>query len=237
MLIKGLQKHTLLDYPGKIACTIFLFGCNFRCPYCHNPELVKAELAENLKTYSEDEILQFLKERKGFLEAVCITGGEPTLYKDLPDFIKKIRQLGYKIKLDTNGTNPEMLELLLEKRLVDYIAMDFKAPLKKYKQVANADADIEKIGKSVTIIKKFPDYEFRITVLPKLISRGDLLEIAEYLKKNKAGKNLFLQEFRNEKCLDKNFEKEKSYSEEEMREFLKMLAPYFEHVGIRGETY
>lgn len=237
MLIKGLQKHTLLDYPGKIACTIFLFGCNFKCGYCHNPELVKAELAENLKTYSEDEILQFLKERKGFLEAVCITGGEPTLNKDLPEFIRQIKTLGYKIKLDTNGTNLEMLEKLFKQKLVDYVAMDFKAPLERYQQVVNADVDIEKIEKSINITKKFPDYEFRITILPRLTSKEDLLEIALYLKKQKANKKFFLQEFRPAKCLDKNLEKEKPYSEEEMHEFLKMLMPYFEHVEIRGETY
>lgn len=237
MLIKGLQKHTLLDYPGKIACTIFLFGCNFRCPYCHNPELVDAELAKEIKTYSEDEILKFLNENKNFLEGVCITGGEPTLNKGLPTFIKQIKSLGYAVKLDTNGTNPEMLEKLLKQKLVDYVAMDFKAPFSKYGQVVNAHINISKIEKSINLIKKFPDYEFRITVLPKLISKEDLLEIAKYLKKQKANKSFFLQEFRPEKCLDKSFEREKSYSEEEMHELLKMLKLYFKHIEIRGETY
>ena len=237
MLIKGLQKHTLLDYPGRIACTIFLFGCNFKCSFCHNPELVDAKQASELKTYSSEEILQFLKGRKEFLGAVCITGGEPTLNKDLPEFLRQIKKLGYKIKLDTNGTNPEMLKILLEKNLVDYAAMDFKAPLKKYKQVVNADVNIKKIKKSINIIKKFPDYEFRITILPKIISKSGLIEMAEYLKERKANKKFFLQEFRAKKCLDKSFENEKPFSEKEMHDFLKMLMPYFEHVEIRGETY
>jgi pyruvate formate lyase activating enzyme len=237
MLIKGLQKHTLLDYPGKIACTIFLFGCNFRCPYCHNPELVDAKLAKELKTYTEEEISQFLGERKGFLEGVCITGGEPTLNPDLPDFIKKIKQLGYKVKLDTNGTNPEMLEKLKKEKTVDYVAMDFKAPLKNYERVVNAKVNLEYLRKSINIIKSFSYYEFRITVVPKLTSKQDLLEIAKYLKKQKANKKFFLQEFRAKKCLDKSFEKEKPYSEKELREFLILLKPYFKNVKIRSETY
>lgn len=237
MLIKGLQKHTLLDYPGKVACTIFLFGCNFRCFYCHNPELVDAKLAEDVRTYTKKEILQFLKERQEFLEGVCITGGEPTLNKDLPEFIKQIKKLGYKVKLDTNGTNPRMLQSLQKENLVDYVAMDFKAPLKKYPKVVNATVNIENLKKSIDIIKKFPDYEFRITVVPKLTSKEDLLEIAKYLKKHKANKKFFLQEFRPVKCLDKSFEKEKPYSKEEMQEMLEMLKPYFQHIEIRSETY
>ena len=237
MIIKGLQKHTLLDYPHKVACTIFLFRCNFRCGYCHNPELVDAKQASELRTYSKKEILQFLKERKEFLEAVCITGGEPTLNKDLPEFMKEIKKLGYKIKLDTNGTNPEMLETLKNENLVDYVSMDFKAPLRKYPEIANANADIKKIEKSISLVKDFPDYEFRITMLPKIASRGDLIEIAEYLKKQNANRRFFLQGFRARKCLDRSFENEKPYTREQMAEILETLKPYFGNIEIRGETY
>ncbi len=237
MIIKGLQKHTLLDYPGKIACTIFVFGCNFRCGYCHNPELVDARMEGDLKTYSQEEILQFLKERGGFLEGVCITGGEPTLNKELPEFIKGIRALGYKVKLDTNGTNPEMLEFLLKKRLVDYVAMDFKAPLERYETIVNSKVNIEDLKKSVALIKEFPDYEFRITVAPSLTDMQDLIGIAEFLKGKKANKAFYLQQFQAGKCLDKGFEKTKPYSQERLEEFCKRLKQYFTKCEIRGKTY
>jgi pyruvate formate lyase activating enzyme len=145
--------------------------------------------------------------------------------------------LGYAIKLDTNGTNPKMLEMLLRQKLVDYVAMDFKAPLEKYAQVVRAKVSLKELEKSISMIKRFPDYEFRITLVPKLTSREDLLEIARYLKRHKANKNFFLQDFRSKICLDKSFEKEKPYSEEKMKEFLKMLKPYFKHIEIRSETY
>jgi pyruvate formate lyase activating enzyme len=237
MLIKGLQKHTLLDYPGKIACTIFVFGCNFQCGYCHNPELVKAELAKKVKTYSEQEILDFLTERIDFLEGVCITGGEPTLNPDLPGFIKKIKQLGYKVKVDTNGTNPEMLEKLLKNKLADYIAMDIKAPFRKYEQVVKARVKIENLKKSIDIIKRFPEYEFRITIVPGLINKDDLIEIAEYLKKNKANKAFYLQGFRNKICLNKKFEKIKPYSKQDMQKFYEAIKGYFKKCEIRNKIY
>lgn len=237
MLIKGLQKQTLIDYPEKIACTIFLFGCNFRCPYCHNSELIDAKLAKEVKTYSKDEILNFLEENKNFLEGVCITGGEPTLTNELLEFIKRIKALGYSVKLDTNGTNPEMLEKVLKNNLVDYVAMDFKAPLEKYEQVAKVKVNLDELKKSVNIIKQFPDYEFRITVVPRLTSKNDLLKIAKFLKEQDANRAFYLQQFEPKKCLDKAFEKEKPYSEEQLNEFVKMLKPYFKKVGVRGESY
>ncbi len=237
MLIKGLQKITMLDYPGKIACTIFVFGCNFRCPYCHNEELVLAEEAKKLKTYSEKEVLNFLKKRKKFLEGTCITGGEPTLYPELLDFIKKIKKLGYLIKLDTNGTNPAMLKKLLRGKLVDYVAMDFKAPFEKYEQIVNAKVDLDKIKESIDIIKKFPDYEFRITIVPEQLEKKDLLEIAKFLKEKKANKAFYLQQFRNDKCLDKEFEKKSNFPLEKLKEYKKVLEPYFQGVEIRTEIY
>ena len=146
MIIKGLEKQTVLDYPGKLACTIFMFGCNFRCGFCHNPELIIDDGRPEIK---QDEVLDFLEKRRGFLDGVCITGGEPTLNNDLPDFISKIKSMGLSVKLDTNGTNPEMLEDLIKKDLVDYIAMDIKAPLESYDKIANVNVNKENIQRSV----------------------------------------------------------------------------------------
>lgn len=220
MLIKGLQKFTLIDYPGKIACTIFVFGCNFCCPYCHNPELIDAKKAGKVKTYSEGEILDFLRERKNFLNGVCITGGEPCLNKDLLYFIKKIKKIGYSVKLDTNGTNPNMLKQLIKAKLIDYVAMDIKAPLEKYEGVVNAKVNIKDIKESINIIKSLPNYEFRTTVVPSLLNKKDILKIAELIK----GKTYHLQQFRPINCLDKDYNKKRPYSAkqlQEMRESIK----------------
>ncbi len=237
MLIKGLQKHTFIDYPGRVACTIFVFGCNFRCDYCHNPELVDAGQGRELKIYSKEEILRFLEERKGFLSGICITGGEPTLNKELPEFIERIKGLGYRIKLDTNGTNPEMLELLLKKRLVDYIAMDFKAPFEKYEKIVNVKVNIADLKKSVALIKKFPDYEFRMTVVPTVTNLQDLLDIAKFLSAERANKAFYLQQFQPQKCFDRKFQKIKPYTQEQIEEFCKAIKPSFIKCEIRGRTY
>ena len=137
MIIGGLQKHTLIDYPGKIAATIFTSGCNFRCPFCHNPELVLPEEISKSKELPLQEVFSFLKERKGFLDGVVICGGEPTIHNDLYDFCSEIKRIGFLIKLDTNGHNPEMLEKLIDKELIDYIAMDIKAHKEKYDKWEN----------------------------------------------------------------------------------------------------
>lgn len=178
--------------------------------------------------------MNFLEEHRNFLDGVCITGGEPTLNQELPEFIKKIKQLSYLVKLDTNGSNPEMLELLLKEKLVDYVAMDFKAPLEKYNEAVNAEVNIEALKKSVNIIKRFPNYEFRITVVPKLTTKKDLLKIAWFLKENNANSLFTIQQFQPKKCLNKAFEKEKPYNEEQLKEFVKMLKPYFKKVEVRG---
>src|SRR3989339_39398 len=124
MIIAGLQKTTLIDYPGKVACTVFLAGCNFRCPWCYSPELVLSEEIRKLSKISRKDFFKFLKSRKGLLDGVVICGGEPTINKDLPDFIKQIKKLGYLVKLDTNGSNPEILKKLIKQKLIDYVAMD-----------------------------------------------------------------------------------------------------------------
>ena len=150
MKIKGMQELTLVDYPGKIACTLFLHGCNFRCGFCHNPELVLAPMGEE---HSEAEILKFLEKRKGQLEGVCITGGEPLMTIDV-GFLKKIKDLGYSIKMDTNGSFPELLEELIKDKLIDYVAMDIKTVKEKYNEITGCDIDIKKIEKTTFSIGK-----------------------------------------------------------------------------------
>jgi len=218
MLIGGLQKLTLIDYPGKIAATVFTVGCNFSCAFCHNPELVDPEKIKKQPIISEKEFFEFLTNRKGMLEGVCITGGEPTLHKDLPEFIKKIKKLGFSIKLDTNGSNPEMLKKLIDNNLIDYLAMDIKGPLQIPK-------------KSVELIKNSGiDYEFRTTVVPILHTKEDIIQIAKEIS---PAKKFFLQQFRPGKNLDKKFEKEKPYSKKELDEFCEVIKSYFDFCGVR----
>jgi pyruvate formate lyase activating enzyme len=228
MIIKGLQKQTLLDYPDKLACTIFLFGCNFRCGFCHNPELVVDDGREEIK---EGYILEFLKKRKEFLDAVCITGGEPTLNKELPDFVRKIKEMGYLVKLDTNGTNPKMLKQLIEEKLIDYIAMDIKAPLEKYDAVTNSKVNKEDIEKSVEIVKNFANYEFRTTIVPDLFNEDDTRKIGKWLE---GSKNFYIQQFRGIKTLDKSFVGKKPFTKEELENFCNIMKPYFKNCEIRG---
>jgi pyruvate formate lyase activating enzyme len=228
MKIKGLQKQTVLDYPSKLACTVFTFGCNFRCGFCHNPELVVDDGRPEMK---QEDIIEFLKKRKDFLDGVCITGGEPTLNKELPNFISKIKELGFLVKLDTNGTNPKMLEELIDKKLVDYIAMDIKAPLEFYDTVTNVKVNKADIQKSVDLIRKTKDYEFRTTVVPGLFNEEHARLIGEWLK----GSNKFyIQQFRGIKTLDKNFVGKKPFSKEELIKFCNILKPYFKTCEIRG---
>ena len=192
MKIHGLQKLTLLDYPKKTACTIFTGGCNFRCPFCHNALLVTD--IDNSATYTEEEILDFLSKRLGLLDGVCITGGEPLMQKDIENFIRKIKELGYSVKLDTNGTYPERLAELLENHLVDYVAMDIKNSKEKYQKTAGVEnINLSDIEKSINILKSSDiDYEFRTTVVKELHTELDISKIAEWIK---GAKGYFLQNF------------------------------------------
>ena len=228
MIIKGLQRHTLIDYPGKIACVVFTFGCNFRCGYCHNPELI---VDDGRPEISQQEVLDFLKERVGFLDGVVISGGEPTLNGDLPNFISKIKQMGFSVKLDTNGTNPKMLKELMDRNLLDYIAMDIKGPLEDYDKIANVKVDIDKIKKSVDIVKNFRDYEFRTTAVPELFDTNIARKIGEWLD---GSKRFYLQQFRGIKNLDKSFNGKSSFSKNDLEEFCKTMKPYFDECRIRG---
>lgn len=181
MTFSGIQKFTLLDYPGKIAATLFSPGCNFRCPFCHNSEIVNEKPTSG--TISEEDVLAFLKTRQGLLEGVCITGGEPTLQKGLQDFIIKVRDLGFLVKLDTNGNEPKVLEVLLSENLLSYVAMDVKNSLLSYGKTVGITAfDTSKIEQSIEILKKSNiPYEFRTTVVKELHRDDDLRSMAEWL--------------------------------------------------------
>lgn len=230
MLFGGIQKLTLIDYPGKVAATIFTVGCNFLCPYCHNPELVDPKKIKEQKKVSEEEILRFLAMRQGLLEAVCITGGEPTIYSDLPEFVKKIKDMGFLVKLDSNGSNPQMLEKLLAEGLVDFIAMDIKAPLEKYKKVAGERVSLKNIQRSTELVRMAPDYEFRTTVLPMLHSQKDILSIGRWLQGS--GK-YYLQQFKPTKTLDSAFLKAKPFAWEKIVKLRGLLEIFFDKVEVR----
>lgn len=228
MKICGLNKTTLLDYPGCVAATIFLGGCNFRCPFCHNGDLVLQ--SGKMPSYDEDEVFRFLQKRKNVLEGVCITGGEPTLHRELPFFVRKIKELGYMVKLDTNGSNPDMVRTLIEEKLVDYIAMDIKAPVCDYDKVSGASVDIDAIKMTVGLLKegKIP-YEFRTTIVKEFHSKASVLEIGRWIS---GAENYYLQSYQEtEKNICQGFspvEKEILFEiENELRKYLK-------NVKVRG---
>lgn len=191
MKINGFQKLTLLDFPGKVACIVFTPGCNFRCPFCHNASLVTHIDGECIE---EEEILSYLKKRQGLLDGVVVTGGEPTLQGDLADFLGKVKALGYAVKLDTNGTSPEKLKTLVEKGLVDYVAMDIKNTAAKYPVTAGCgSAVLGKVEESIDfLLADTVDYEFRTTVTAELHTPQDIGDIA---KRIKGAKRYFLQNF------------------------------------------
>ena len=191
MKIGGYEKLSTVDYPGEMACAIFLVGCNFNCGYCHNPSLISG----NGNYVPKEEVMEYLVKRRDMLDAVCISGGEPTCNPDLKDFIKEIKALGYKIKLDTNGTHPEVVEDLLKDNLLDYIAMDIKASPKKYNKVVGKEVNMNNIYKSIEILKNSGiKYEFRTTYLPEL-TKDDINEIATTMVKKNS--KYYLQQFRN----------------------------------------
>lgn len=221
--------ESTIDYPGKMGQIVFTSGCNFRCKFCHNPELVEVKD----KGLNLDNIIRDLKIRAdaGWYEGVCISGGEPTLYKDLPEFIKKLKELKLAVKLDTNGTNPEMLKYLLDNHLADYIAMDIKSKKQDYSNIANTNVDIEKIEKSIEIIKKFPEYEFRTTILP-FFNEKDIEEIGKWLSKDGKIKRFSIQQFHNQKTLDPSYKELKPKSKEELHKLGKIMEKYADEVKV-----
>ncbi len=238
MIIGGLQKTTLIDYPGKLACTVFLAGCNFRCPWCYSSELVLPLKIVKQPRISEKEFFDFLRERKGLLEGVVICGGEPTVNKDLPQFLQKIKNLGYLVKLDTNGSNPEMLKNLINAKLINYVAMDIKAPInhKIYQEIMGEGIFFEDIKKSVEILKRGDvDFEFRTTAVPGINEKKDFLEIAKWIGGRPGGYPVkyYLQNFRPEKTIDPKFEKVKPYPDVWLREVAAEISPHFNLCQLR----
>ena len=226
--LAGLQKTTFIDYPEKIACIVFTQGCNFRCGYCHNPELF-----ENKEpVLSVPAFFEFLNKRKGKLDGVVITGGEPTLHgKDLIEFIKEVKSLGFLVKLDTNGTHPDVLQELLDENLLDYIAMDIKAPLAKYKTITRTDIDTKIIKKSIDMIMKSGvDYEFRTTIVKSQLSVEDLRQIGELIQ---GAKRYYMQKFLATKILDETLMSEESYTDEEFKNLRTILEEYVDFVDYR----
>lgn len=228
MIIAGLQKSSLIDYPNEIAAVVFTSGCNFRCPFCHNGGLLEDEKSQKM---TPEEVLDFLKTRQNKLQGVVISGGEPTLHKDLEDFIIKIRDLGFKIKLDTNGSNPSVLIDLVNKKLIDYVAMDIKSPLKKYKEATNSNIDTEKIKESIDfLLKGKVDYEFRTTVVKESLSFDDFRIIAQEIK---GAKRYFLQKFISEHAFDETFRDKTTYTKEEFEKIKEILSASIKEIYVR----
>ena len=229
MRICGLNKTTLLDYPGKVAASIFTGGCNFRCPFCQNSSLVLSPDQE--PELSQEEILNFLKKRQGILDGVCITGGEPTLHKELFDFLKKIKELQYSIKLDTNGSNPAVVKELVKEGLIDKVAMDIKARPENYPNLCGlSQINLKSIENTVEFLMTGEiDYEFRTTAVRELHTKQDFIEIGQWLKGAKA---YFLQAYRDsEEVLQPGYS---SFSLEELKEFRGILLETIPLVEIRG---
>ncbi len=226
--IQGLLKTTLLDYPGCVAATVFLAGCNMRCPFCHNMNIVTTDEAG---IYSDEDILRFLSKRSGILDGVCITGGEPTLYKELPSFMGLIKNLGFKIKLDTNGTNPVMLKELVTDGLADYVAMDIKSSLSLYEKACGIEGiKLAPIKESIDfLIGGSCDYEFRTTAVEEFLTPEAVLDIKRLLK---GAKRYYLQGYiESEAVPDKSLH---PVSKEKLLQYLQELSPYISHVELRG---
>lgn len=230
MKIVGLVKSSLIDYPGAICAVIFTYGCNFRCHFCHNPSLV-VDKVRNLVIHEEKEILAFLEKRKGLLDGVVITGGEPLINKDIGKLIRKIKAMGFLVKLDTNGTNPKSLQKLISEKMVDFIAMDIKNSPDRYAETAGSSVDVLNVNKSIEIIMNSGlAYEFRSTILPRLHCEKDFHEMGKMIK----GANKFvIQGFRPGITLDKNFKNERSFTSEELQDIAKIFERYVKSVEIR----
>ena len=238
MFIGGFQKFTLLDYPGKIAAVVFTMGCNFRCPYCHNPEVVDPKKINYENKIETEEVLEFLSSRKNDLDGVCITGGEPTLQPGLTEFVKKIKDLGFLVKIDTNASHPKIVEDLSKKKLVDYWAVDLKTSPKKYKILTKKDNVAENISASIDLITKSDaEIELRTTVAPGVVGVDDFKEMIEWINKinPKAFSKLYrysIQDFKPEITLNKEFKKVKPYSKKELENIAEKIKKYCGNVVV-----
>ncbi len=223
MTFSGFEKTDLINYPGLVASTVFTCGCNFRCPYCHNPEFVIQGSDETYfgESYTEDEILAYLTKRRALLDGLVISGGEPTLHKDLAPFMRRVKDMGYKIKLDTNGSRPAVLKDLISQGLVDYVAMDIKAPLEKYHLLGFTDTSA--ISMSIDILEGLDDlvdHEFRTTCPKSILEVSDFAKMADLIGQKA---KWYLQPFNPKKTLDPSYNEESSYSSEELEEIIRNL--------------
>ena len=231
--IRGFLENTMLDWEGKLAAIVFLPGCNFRCPYCHARHLITpSEYSENIPLHA---VLAGLRAQRGWIDGVVISGGEPTLHPDLAELIILFRHQGLAVKLDTNGSRPDVLHDLLNRRLLDYVAMDIKAPLDhRYRHVAGAPVDLDAIRRSIRILihARIP-YEFRTTVCPSLTTPDDIRDIASAVH---GAKLLYLQPFRPVNCLDPALHYARPYNPDQMRELCVLASPFVQRCIVRGDT-
>jgi len=243
MLIGGVQELTTLDFPGRLAAVVFTLGCNFRCGYCHNPQFVQCQGETLTSSIPEEVFFKFLEKRKGKLEGVCISGGEPTLQSDILEFAGKIKRMGFLVKLDTNGTRSGVLKKMIAEKVVDFFAMDIKTSLSRYGEIINTfprssksgvgeDLLINEVKKSKEIIQNSGlPYEFRTTAVKGKHTKEVFEEIGEWLKGAEA---YFIQNLRNEKTLSEEYKKKEGFSEKELAEFKLLMEKYVKNCGIRN---
>jgi len=229
MRIKGLLKLSLIDYPGRLCSVVFVSGCNFRCPYCQNPDLVND--SEELPELDEAEILRVINARKKYIDGVCITGGEPTIHKDLADFCRKIKTLGLLVKLDTNGSNPKMVKELIAKKLVDFVSVDIKAALAQYSRAAGIVFDTRNLLDTIDAIKSSGiEHEFRVTAVPGIVDKDGIRDIARLA----SGSKLAIQQFVNKRTLDERYQSVKPYSADDLQKFKSEISGYVKQCEIRN---
>ncbi len=230
MKIKGIQKTSLVDFPGRLSSILFVSGCNFNCGYCYNIDLVCEK--NNLETIPADDIIKLLKERSSLVESVVITGGEPTLYKDLDSFIQQIKSIPLLIKLDTNGYNPDVIDNFLKRKLIDYIAIDIKTSSSKYESLTGVSIDFSRIKDTINLIRdSYIDYELRTTCVPYFVTMNDFKII-----ENEIGhvKKYYLQQYNNSLTIDPAFKKYKPYPVSTLKEFREYIMNFADICEIRG---
>lgn len=231
--IKGFQETSFLDWDGKVVSVIYLPFCNFRCPFCHNSGIV--ETPHEYETITEERVFDFLNSHKDFIDGVCITGGEPCLHKNngLYDFMKRLKDSGFKVKLDTNGTDPIFVKHVIDNNLVDYIAMDIKAPLdERYYKLCGKETDISAIKETIKVLMSSSlPYEFRTTMVPNMLGKKEIEDIAIFIK---GAKKYFIQQFVPKNSWEESLRDVKPYQKEELDDTIKAIKPYVENSFIRG---
>ena len=228
--IKGFMKTSMLDYPEKIASVVFLPRCNFHCPYCHNKELVVND--PRLIPFETEGVLDFLRKKKKWIDGVVISGGEPTLHNELPGFCKKVKGLGFSVKLDTNGTNPEMIKKLIDEKLVDYFAMDIKSSKDHYEKAASVKVNMKAVEDSIRLLMNSnADYEFRTTVVPGLVTEEDIVNIGRWLK---GARKYYLQQFVPIKTLNDSYMKKEPYPNSVLLRMREAASKYVDECIVRG---